>query len=182
MPRLKRAEKASLSLLQWEDTIQRYHQLGARNWVLTGLCVCLSLGLPSFQNSEIEISVVQESPGLGIFSQQPGQMEAPTCSALVVVIVVICFISAYFSSRKTLLLLFQAVNIYYALPSVYLFLFYIPSVLPCFHLVLFSFLLPTELPFALLLNKWLLPTHSHHICPPRSWFQSSCHNSWTFFF
>lgn len=141
MPRLKRAEKVSSSLLQWEDTIQRYHQLGARNWVLTRLCICLTLGLPSFQKSEIQISDVQKPPGLWCFLPAAWTDGGTHLLCLPVVAVVMCFISAYFSSRKTLLLLFQAVNIYYVLPSVYLFLFYIPSVLPCFHLVLFSFCL-----------------------------------------
>lgn len=181
MPRLKRAEKASLSLLQWEDTIQRYHQLGARNWVLTGLCVCLSLGLPSFQNSEIQISVVQKSPGLGYFL--PAAWTDGGTHLL-------CFGCCYCCHMFYFCILFIPQNIIVVvLGSQYLLCFTQCLPFPLLHsfcITMFPsrviFLLPTELPFALLLNKWLLPTHSHHICPPRSWFQSSCRNSWTFFF
>lgn len=131
----KEAWRRLPSLPPREDT--RALSAVSHKLVLTQLYICLKLGLPSLQNCEDQLLLFKSQPFCGLFSQQPGQMAVPTYPALPVTVVV-RFISAYFSSRKTLLLLFQAVGIYYALPSVYLFLLYIPSVLPCFQLVLFA--------------------------------------------
>lgn len=120
--------------------------------------ICLKLGLPSFQNCENKLLLFKSQPFCGLFFMAAWTDGGAHLPCFARCFVVACFISAYFSTHKTLLLLFQAVGIYYALASVYLFFLYVPSVTMFPSPVIC--LLPTELPSVFLLNNQRLPTRS----------------------